>query len=83
MEPKLSDGDLILVDRSQRQIADGVSYVLRVDTDLLIKYVQRVRPGIISLVSENQRYTPREIDVTGKDGEIDIVGRVVASMHEW
>ena len=83
MEPKLEDGDLILIDRSQRQIADGISYVVRLDTDLLVKYIQRVRAGVIALLSENRRYPPREIDVEGIDGEIEIIGRVVASMHEW
>ncbi len=83
MEPKLSDGDLILVDRAQRQIADGIAYVLRIDTDLLVKNVQRVRPGVIALLSANALYPPREIDAEGLDGEVEIIGRVVASMHEW
>jgi len=83
MEPKLSDGDLILVDRAQKQIADGIAYVLRMDTDLLVKNVQRVRPGVVALLSANALYPPREIDAEGMDGEVEIIGRVVASMHEW
>lgn len=83
MEPKLSDGDLILVDRAQRQIADGISYVIRLGSDLLVKYVQRLGPNTISLISENRRYPPREIDIEAVNGEVEIIGRVVASMHEW
>lgn len=83
IEPKLSDGDLILVDRAQRQIADGIAYVLRIDTDLLVQNVQRVRPGVIALLSANAHYPPREINAEGLDGEVEIIGRVVASMHEW
>lgn len=83
MEPKLSDGDLILVDRAQRQIADGIAYVLRIDTDLLVKNVPRVRPGVIALLSANALYPPREIDADGLDGQVKIIGRIVASMHEW
>ena len=60
-EPKLGDGDLILVDRAQRQIA----YVLRIDTDLLVKNVQRVRSGVIALFSANALYPPREMDAEG------------------
>ena len=78
-EPKLSDGDLILVDRAQRQIA----YALRIDTDLLVKNVQRVRPGVIALFSANALYPPREIDAEGLGGVVGIIGRVVASMQEW
>lgn len=83
MEPKLSDGDLILVDKSQSEIADGISYVLRLGNDLLVKYVQRLRPDLISVVSENRRYPPREIRLDEFDGDVEIIGRVVASMHEW
>ncbi len=83
MEPKLSDGDLILVDRAQRQIADGIAYVLRLGSDLLVKYVQRIGPNKVSLLSANTFYPPREIDADGLDGEVEIIGRVVASMHEW
>jgi phage repressor protein C with HTH and peptisase S24 domain len=83
MEPKLSDGDLILVDRAQKQIADGIAYVLRLGSDLLVKYVQRIGPSKVSLLSANTFYPPREIDAEGLDGEVEIIGRVVASMHEW
>jgi len=83
MEPKLSDGDLILVDRVQRQIADGIAYVLRLGSDLLVKYVQRIGPDRVSLISENRRYPPREIAAKDTGGDVEIIGRVVASMHEW
>ena len=83
MEPKLSDGDLILVDQAQKRIADGISYVIRLGNDLLVKYVQRISADAILLLSENPRYQPREIDVREGDNAVNIVGRVVASMHEW
>jgi phage repressor protein C with HTH and peptisase S24 domain len=88
MEPRLSDGDLILVDRAQKRIADGIAYVLRIDTDLLVKNVQRVRPGVIALLSANALYPPREIETGSLEdaspkAEVEIIGRVVASMHEW
>lgn len=83
MEPRLSDGDLILVDRAQKQISDGIAYVLRLGSDLLVKYVQRIGPGAISILSANTLYPPREIDIAALDGELEIIGRVIASMHEW
>lgn len=83
MEPRLSDGDLILVDRAQQQISDGIAYVLRLGSDLLVKYVQRIGPGAISILSANTLYPPREIDIAALDGELEIIGRVIASMHEW
>ena len=86
MEPKLAEGDLILIDRAQRQIADGRAFVLRIDSDLLVKHIQRIGPGTISLISANRLYPPREVAIADLDGDcnqIEIIGRVVASMHEW
>ena len=50
MEPRLSEGDLILVDRAQQQISDGIAYVLRLGDDLLVKYVQRLGASTVSLL---------------------------------
>lgn len=83
MEPKLSDGDLILVDQAQVEIADGITYVIRLGNDLLVKYVQRISPDAVSLLSENNRYPPREISLATIGEDTAIIGRVVASMHEW
>lgn len=83
MEPRLTDGDLILVDRAQKEIVDGVTYVVRLGNDLLVKYVQRISPVAVSLLSENRRYPPREITLASIGDQATIIGRVVASMHEW
>lgn len=83
MEPRLTEGDLILVDQAQREIADGVTYVVRLGNDLLVKYVQRISPDAVSLLSENRRYPPREVSLATIGDDTAIVGRVVASMHEW
>lgn len=84
MEPKLRSGDLILLDGSQTKVADGLTYVLRVGDELLIKYIQRSGIDKITLHSENPRYESREIDLPiDSHHEVVVIGRVVASMHEW
>lgn len=83
MEPRLRDGDLIVLDKSQTEIADGRAFVLRLGTDLVVKYIQRIGASRISLLSANTFYPPREIDLDKIDGEAEIIGRVVASMQEW
>lgn len=83
MEPRLRDGDLIVLDKSQTDIADGRAFVLRLGTDLVVKYIQRLGASRISLLSANTFYPPREIDLDKIDGEAEIIGRVVASMQEW
>lgn len=60
-----------------------LAYVLRIDNDLRVKNVQRIRPGVISPLSANKFYPPREIETEGLGDQIEIIGRVVASMHEW
>ncbi len=83
MEPRLRDGDLILVDRAQSQIADGLAYVVRLGDDLMVKNVQRVDPTRVALLSVNKLYPPREIDIASLGSAAEVIGRVVASMHEW
>lgn len=84
MEPTLYDGDLILLDRSQDQAADGHTFVVRLWDEHVVKHVQRVGEKTISLISANKVYPPREIElIEGDNTDFQIIGRVVASMHEW
>lgn len=72
MEPLLCDGDEILVDRTPRALREGV-HVLRMGDMRLVKRVQRGKPGLLTLVSENRLYPPLEVPLA----EIEIIGRVV------
>lgn len=84
MEPTLYDGDLILLDRSQDKAADGHTFVVRLWDEHVVKHVQRVGDKTISLISANKVYPPREIElIEGDNTDFQIIGRVVASMHEW
>ncbi|KQM38099.1 helix-turn-helix transcriptional regulator [Sphingomonas sp. Leaf10] len=71
MQPTLSDGDAILVDRGDRRGVSGAIHVVRHDDVLLVKRLARTRDGI-ELVSDNPAYPP--IAVTDRP---DIIGRVV------
>lgn len=79
MESKLKHGDLILVDYSDIKPSDGSANVVRVMDDLVVKHVQPIGGEAIELISANSTYPPREL----KPRDIEIMGRVVASMHEW
>jgi phage repressor protein C with HTH and peptisase S24 domain len=72
MEPLLSDGDEILVDRSPRPFRDGI-YVVRLGDSLLVKRVAQTGAGRLALLSQNLAYPP--IEVTAD--EVVIIGRVV------
>lgn len=83
MEPKLREGDLILIDRGQTDPKDGKAFVVRVWDDLVVKQVQIIGQSAISLVSANSVYPPRELKLPLAERDFQIMGRVVASMHEW
>lgn len=80
MEPKFSDKDLVLLDHAQNTPVDGFIYTIRVGNELYVKSIQTVGEHNIYMVSANPEYPPQKID---KHDDAQIIGRVVASMHEW
>lgn len=79
---KLSDGDKVLVDMTQTSPRSGFAYVLRTADELLVKYCQMMGNGILRVSSENPNFPPYDIDLA-KTSDVAILGRVVASTHEW
>lgn len=72
MEPTLSPGDLILVERrtyTREELTDGI-YVVRLEGALLVKRLQFV-PGGIALISDNERYERQVVS------DVDVVARVI------
>jgi len=82
MEPDLNDGDLVLIDLANTDLADGKIYAVQYSGNLFVKRIQYVPGDTVRLVSRNAQYTPIEITTPEADG-VRVVGRVVASMHEW
>lgn len=82
MSGKLSDGDKVLIDLGQTLPKSGYAYVLRQDDELLVKYCQLLPEGILRLSSENPNFPPYDINLA-KSQDVSILGRVVASTHEW
>lgn len=82
MAGKLSDGDQVLIDMSQNTPKSGVAFVIRQGDELLVKYAQLLPNGVLRLSSENQTYKPYDVDLA-RESDVSILGRVVASTHEW
>ena len=80
MEPTLRPGDIILVDRRDASTLprDGV-YVIRMDSTLLVKRLQRLPGGQVRVSSDNQAYEPFVIELDKMDDQTSIIGRVVWS----
>ena len=72
MEPILSDGDEILVDRTPRPFRDGIHVVRHGDT-VMVKRVAAIGAGKLSLLSQNMAYPP----LTLAADDVEIIGRVV------
>ncbi|MDD5272182.1 MAG: helix-turn-helix transcriptional regulator [Methylovulum sp.] len=83
MEPNLRDGDMVLVDRAQTEVSSGKTYVLRIDGHLLVKNLQLLPQGLIQVCSFNTGFAPYQIDLSNESLDMAVIGRVVASMHEW
>lgn len=79
MEPDLYDGEEILVDLSVTQYVGDAIYLVRFESSLMIKQLQRVLGGTLRLVSRNERYESQTVhdrgDLLGVD--FQVIGRVL------
>jgi phage repressor protein C with HTH and peptisase S24 domain len=82
MASRLNDGDQVLMNVADTSPRSGRAYVLRQGEELLVKYCQLLPGGILRVSSENKAYPSYDVDLS-KTYEVAILGRVVASMHEW
>jgi phage repressor protein C with HTH and peptisase S24 domain len=82
MQGVLSDGDRVLIDLSDNRPRSGLVYVLRQGDELLVKYCQLLPGGTLRVSSANPQFAPYDVQLD-QAPDLAIVGRVVASMHEW
>jgi phage repressor protein C with HTH and peptisase S24 domain len=76
MVPTIPDGSLLVVDHSQREVANGYITVIGIGDDLLVKRIRRRLDGMIELISDNPTYAP-ELIATDRLDQLRIVGRAV------
>jgi phage repressor protein C with HTH and peptisase S24 domain len=76
MVPTLSEGDLLLLDKRERQVRNDGIYVLRRDGDLIVKRLQRGFDGSIMIKSDNPAYETQIIQEDQIE-QLAIIGRVV------
>lgn len=74
MEPEIRNGDVVMLDLTQRRLHEGNIYALRLGDTIAIKRLS-LRPGNrILVISDNkEEYPPYETDL----GEVQILGKVV------
>jgi phage repressor protein C with HTH and peptisase S24 domain len=75
MEPTITDGDFVLIDRSQKQVVVGNIYALRMENAVMVKRLQPMGDRRIKVMSDNKLYESYELDL-GK-GDIEIIGQII------
>lgn len=76
MAPTLSEGDMLLVDRSEHQVRRDSIYVLRINDDVIAKRLQRDFADGLWVRSDNDQYEDQHLDKAAA-AALNIVGRVV------
>lgn len=82
MQPVLADGDQVLVNQADTHPRSGFVHVIRQGDELLVKYCQLLPGGVLRVSSANPAYAAYDVDLS-KAPDVIVVGRVVASMHDW
>ncbi len=77
MEPTLSDGSIIFIDREQTNISKDGIFVASTTAGLFIKRIRQRADGMVELISDNKTYSP---EVLAPD-EVAIVGKVVGNIE--
>ncbi len=76
MEPTLSDGDMLLVDHTKREVVDGRLYAIRLDMRLYAKRLQLLPKQRILVKSDNPNVENIILDSDVVE-EAEIIGRIV------
>jgi phage repressor protein C with HTH and peptisase S24 domain len=76
MQPTIRDGDLLLVDTTDRGFSSFGVYVLEIAGERLVKRVQRKLDGTLVLISDNHTYQPDQVSGDMLEG-VTVIGRIV------
>jgi len=83
MAPRISQGDLVLLDLDRTNVISGEPYVFNdTDGETKLKRLHRLGRSTLAIVSDNPAYPPELRH--GADAErVKVLGRVVWSGHNW
>lgn len=75
MTPTIQDRGTVLIDTSDKALRNGQIYALNVAGDLLVKRVERLVDGSVTLRADNANYREQRLDAS-EIKTINVVGRV-------
>lgn len=77
-EPKIAEGSVVLINRSDKRNLDGGFFAFRFDGDLLIKRLETVVDVGILATAENPNFRPKQRLYKGHELEqLEVIGRAV------
>lgn len=91
MAPAIQSGDLVLIDKSQREVplrrrtktsSLPPIFAFMQDGEARVKRVERPDPAMLVLLSDNPAFPP-ELVISPLADTLDILGQVVWSGHVW
>ncbi|WP_024790579.1 MULTISPECIES: S24 family peptidase [unclassified Lebetimonas] len=77
MEPTLKDGNIIFIDRNDKNIINGGIFVISTNVGVFVKRINLKSTGEIEIISDNKIY-PKE---TVSPEEINIIGKVAGKLE--
>ncbi len=80
MQPTIPSGSLLVVNRSDRQLREGI-YVISRGESLLVKRTQPRENKMLRLKSDNPQYEHEDIDLKDPSQIFQIFGRVIWTGH--
>ena len=83
MEPKLSDGDVVAIDRGRTSITDGDTYAINHDGLLRIKRLYLMPGGGIRISSFNHAEYSDEVLNAEERKLVIVIGRIFHSISDW
>lgn len=72
MAPTLTDGDIVLIDESDREVLDDKVYLIRDSGNLRIRRLQLELGGRVRALSDNTAHR----EFTLQASEVEVVGRI-------
>lgn len=76
MEPTIHDRSFCIVDEKQAELRRDGIYCIQADNQIFVKRIQRNLDGTLTLISDNPKYLPRNVDRASLE-TLKIIGRVV------
>jgi phage repressor protein C with HTH and peptisase S24 domain len=77
MEPTLKDGNIIFIDKNDKNIINGGIFVISTNAGVFVKRLNLKSNGEIEIISDNSIYPKEKV----KPEEINIIGKVVGKLE--